>query len=64
MAMTRKHIGFNESLKSVVEQLAEKWQMDFSSAVRHCIVVVAEKEGIGARRLSRSGKKISLRESN
>jgi hypothetical protein len=57
MALKRKHVMFSEALADVVKQLELKWEMDFSSAVRHCVVLVAEKEGISARSPSQPGRK-------
>lgn len=56
MAPKRKNIGFNNALNDVVEQLAEKWGITFSEAVRHCIIVVAKQESISPRRPAKSAK--------
>lgn len=46
MALKRMHIGFNETQLAILEKLSLKWGLDLTNTVRHCIMLIAEKESI------------------
>lgn len=46
MALKRMHIGFNDAQVAVIEKLSVKWGLDFTNTVRHCVMLIAEKESI------------------
>jgi hypothetical protein len=57
MALKRVHIGFTETQIAVLEKLALKWGLDLTNTVRHCVMLIADKENIPIevpRKLSRN----------
>jgi hypothetical protein len=46
MPLKRVHIGFNEIQLAVLEKLSLKWGLDLTNTVRHCVMLIAEKESI------------------
>jgi hypothetical protein len=57
MAQKRMHVGFSETQIAVLQKLSLKWGLDLTNTVRHCVMLIAEKESIPieppARRTSR-----------
>lgn len=46
MALKRMHIGFSETQIAILERLSLKWGLDLTNTVRHCVMLIAEKESI------------------
>ena len=46
MALKRMRVGFSEAQIAVLQKLSLKWGLDLTNTVRHCVMLIAEKESI------------------
>jgi hypothetical protein len=58
MALKRVHLGFNQAQVEILRKLSEKWGLSTSSTIRHCVMLIAETEGVVK---APSGKALGVR---
>jgi hypothetical protein len=56
MVLKRVHLGFNPAIFKILGKLSAKWGLNTTSTIRHCIMLVAEQEGLTLDNPEETGK--------